>query len=192
MKSAEIRDLLISWLTIALAFSILMSRDFLDLAEFAVVFPIALVTVGTGFVFHEMAHRTVARRFGKHAEYRAWRIGLIFAILSSFVGFIFAAPGAVYIYGNVSRKQNGLISVAGPATNIGVALFFAGLMAANMGEITNAMGAIGMQINMFLALFNLIPFGPLDGGKVFMWSKTVWIAAFGAAFAGTFLLPMLF
>jgi len=92
----------------------------------------------------------------------------------------------------VSRKQNGLISVAGPATNIGVALFFAGLMAANMGEITNAMGAIGMQINMFLALFNLIPFGPLDGGKVFMWSKTVWIAAFGAAFAGTFLLPMLF
>ncbi len=184
MNSNERNDLIISWLTISIAFSILMSRDFLDLVAFVIVFPIALVTVGTGFILHELAHRTVAKHFGKHAEFRAWKFSLIFAILSSFAGFIFAAPGAVYIYGNVTRKQNGLISIAGPAVNIAVALFFALVAFAVPDGIVHLAGAIGFQINMFLAMFNMIPFGPLDGVKVFAWSKTAWIVTFGIALLG--------
>ncbi|MCK4883502.1 MAG: hypothetical protein KAS30_01400, partial [Candidatus Diapherotrites archaeon] len=137
MKNAEKKDILISWLTISLAFAILLSRDFLNLMTFIFAFPVALVTVGTGFILHEMAHRVVAKHFGKKAEFRAWKFGLIFAILSAFLGFIFAAPGAVYIFGTVTRKQNGMISIAGPLTNIGVAIFFAVIATANLSDITN-------------------------------------------------------
>jgi len=70
MKGNERNDLIVSWLTISIAFSILMSRDFLNLMAFVIVFPIALITVGTGFILHELAHRTVARHFGKHWKAR--------------------------------------------------------------------------------------------------------------------------
>lgn len=189
MSRTENTEILISWATISIAFAILLSRPFLNLFSFAIAFPVSLVTVGAGFVLHELAHRSVARRFGAHAEYRAWQTGLIFAIISAFFGFVFAAPGAVYIYGNISRKQNGIISIAGPVTNIAVALAFGLLAISGLSQITDLVGGMGFRINMFLALFNLIPFGPLDGGKVFAWSKTAWAAAAAVAFAGVFIVP---
>jgi Zn-dependent protease len=36
-------------------------------------------------------------------------------------------------------------------------------------------------INALLAVFNLIPFGILDGWKVFRWNKTFWAITFTAA-----------
>jgi len=49
--------------------------------------------VGTGFILHEMAHKFVALHFGYLAEYQANMTGLFLAVVLSFVGFIFAAPG---------------------------------------------------------------------------------------------------
>ena len=37
---------------------------------------------------------------------------------------------------------------------------------------------IGVQINAWLAFFNLIPWGNFDGYKVFQWNKKVWIIVF--------------
>ena len=184
MRAAERNDLIVSWLTISVAFSILVSRNFLNIVSFALALPISLIVVGTGFIFHELAHRQVAKHFGAHAEYRAWQIGLIFALASSFLGFIFAAPGAVYIYGNINIKQNGIISVAGPLTNIVIALGFFILAAANINSWTNSLGHLGAQINLLLALFNMIPFRPLDGSKVFAWKPVVWGATVAVAFFG--------
>jgi Zn-dependent protease len=39
-------------------------------------------------------------------------------------------------------------------------------------------------INGWLAIFNLIPFGPLDGMKVMQWNRKVWLAALALAIAG--------
>jgi Zn-dependent protease len=39
----------------------------------------------------------------------------------------------------------------------------------------------GALINAFMAVFNLIPFGVLDGLKVFRWSKPVWLVLFALA-----------
>lgn len=190
MNRRELTDLTISWLTISIAFSILISPGFFNITSFALAFPLSLIVVGTGFIAHELAHRQVARHFGAHAEYRAWTAGLVFAIASAFIGFIFAAPGAVYIYGqNIDLRQNGLISVAGPATNILISIGFLGLALAGINNWVTLLGALGFRINMFLALFNLLPIGPLDGGKVFKWNPAVWLVAIGISFAGVFFVP---
>ncbi|MEM3056852.1 MAG: site-2 protease family protein, partial [Candidatus Bathyarchaeia archaeon] len=40
---------------------------------------------------------------------------------------------------------------------------------------------VGLSINSVLALFNLIPFGSLDGAKILRWSLRAWIISISAA-----------
>ena len=175
----ELTDLLVSWLTISAAFALVLSPGFLNLAGFAEVFPITLVAVGTGFIFHELAHRQVALRFGAQAAYRAWPVGLVFALIMSLTGFVFAAPGAVYIYGpHINRRQNGIISLAGPAANVGIALIFFTLFLLVENSFIRQLSFFTVYINLFLAAFNLLPIYPLDGSKVFAWSRTIWVLIF--------------
>ena len=77
-------------------------------------------------MLHELAHKFVAIHYGFWAEYKLWVQGLILAVVISVISnFIFAAPGAVYIHGEyISDEQNGKISLAGPLTNIVLALIF--------------------------------------------------------------------
>ncbi|MBU0662043.1 MAG: site-2 protease family protein [Candidatus Diapherotrites archaeon] len=181
-------DLTISWLTISFAFAVLWKGLF-NIGPLFDFLPISIVAVGTGFIFHELAHRNVARHFGAHAEYRAWSVGLVFAFISALVGFLFAAPGAVYIYGrNINARKNGIISAAGPAVNIIIAFIFliiAPLVAGT--QLLLDIAIFSARINFFLALFNLLPIGPLDGSKVFVWDVKVWVAMFTIAGAGVFL-----
>lgn len=127
----------------------------------------ALVGVGAAFIFHEMAHKYTAQRYGCWAEYRMWETGLIIAFFSVVaLGVVFAAPGAVYIspgYQGITKRQNGIISVSGAVTNLALAVifYFIGFK-------------FGVAINAWLALFNMIPFPPLDGSKVMAWDIKVW------------------
>mgnify|MGYP001610361729 CR=1 FL=1 len=181
MKKENI-ELLISWATITLAFSLVFSDNFLNIFSFLEALPIAAIGVGTGFVLHELAHKYVAIHYGAKAEFRAWRIGLILALvipIVTFGSFVFAAPGAVYIFGkNISRKENGIISAAGPATNILIALIFFVLMFAGLSDTLVNLCLNVVVINLFLAMFNLIPVFPLDGSKVLAWNAVVWAVMF--------------
>ena len=99
---------------------------------------------------------------------------LILAIIMSFFGYIFAAPGAVMIRGHINKEQNGKISAAGPATNIILSLLFLGLSMFTLGGILGMIASYGMMINAWLALFNMIPFGNFDGSKILAWNKYVY------------------
>lgn len=184
MNKKEITDLTISWLVISFAFSIIIRKNFSGYFEFPndfmIAFLISAVGVGTGFVFHELAHRTVAIHFGAQAEYRAWSKGLLIAIVSAFIGFIFAAPGAVYIYGqHITRRENGLISLAGPLTNGAIAIFFITTnYLFNLPPLLAIIFSYSAYINMFLGLFNMIPFPPLDGSKIIRWNPLIWAIVF--------------
>ena len=200
MNKKEISDLTISWLVISFAFSIIIRNNFVAhvtfpsdfiiaflisavgvvACDFRIAFLISAGGVGTGFVFHELAHRTVAIHFGAQAEYRAWSKGLLIALVSSFLGFVFAAPGAVYIYGqHITRKENGLIALAGPLTNGVVAIFFISTTYLfNLPSLLAIIFSYSAYINMFLGLFNMIPFPPLDGSKIIRWNPIIWAAVF--------------
>ena len=183
----EIRDLIISFIVIALGFTILYSNG--DYSHIGLVFPVVMIGVGAGFIFHELGHKFVAMHYGYYAEYELWPTGLLIALVSSFFGFIFAAPGAVVIYSNgMEKKTNGLISIAGPIVNIVLGLIFF-LILGSLGDfIYTETGAIvylicvlGTRINFFLAAFNLLPIPPLDGSKVMAWSVPVWLITFAIA-----------
>ena len=193
MRVKEFRDLVISALVLALAFGIALSggfRAFQQPSFLVLVIGMSLVAVSMGFILHELGHRLIARKFGYFAEYSMSPKGLMVALGFSLFGFIFVAPGAVMIYpkatawgtNSLDRRKVGLISVAGPITNIGLAVLF--LMLDNIQP--TLLFTLGARINVWLALFNLIPFGPLDGAKILKWNKGIWlitIAIAGGLFA---------
>ena len=176
----EIRDIIISLLVISLAFDYIITGRDLDatIASFGYM----VVVVGFGFVLHELAHKFAAIRYGYWAEYKMWFQGLILALVTSYFGFVFAAPGAVYVHGyNIKPSENGKISLAGPVTNIILALLFLMFMpfASKNGLLSIAM--LGVYINSFLAVFNLLPLVVLDGAKIFRWNPLIWIATMAVA-----------
>ena len=75
----------------------------------------------------------------------------------------------------------GKVSIAGPATNIGMGLFYFAVYLVTGSPLVAALARIGMNINASLALFNLLPFGVFDGAKVLSWNKAAWGAAVVAA-----------
>ncbi|MBS3060446.1 MAG: site-2 protease family protein [DPANN group archaeon] len=165
----EVTHLFISIVTISLAFSL----------PFFLSFPIVLITVGLGFVLHEIAHKITAIKYGCTAYYRAWMHGLVLAIFLAIMtagSLVFAAPGAVHIYkSNLTRRENGIISLAGPMTNVLLAGVFYYLA---LNGIFTDIARIGITVNLFLGFFNLIPLFILDGKKVYDWSPTVWAIVF--------------
>lgn len=183
----EIRDLIISFIVIALGFTILYSNG--DYSHITLIFPVVMIGVGAGFIFHELGHKFVAMHYGYYAEYELWPTGLLIALASSFFGFIFAAPGAVVIYSNgMEEKTNGIISIAGPIVNIILGLIFFLILGSlgnfvytETGAIVYLICVLGTRINFFLAAFNLLPIPPLDGSKVMAWSVPVWLITFAIA-----------
>jgi len=172
LSSREVVDLVASWITISAAFSIVVSSDPLS------VFPLYLVVVGTAFVLHELGHKFMAIHLGYHAEYRLWTAGLVLALfLAVFTGFIFAAPGAVYVLGFPNRRENGLISLAGPLVNFIVAvLSLLAIFLLSPGHAATEILYTIFHVNAFIGFFNMLPLYPLDGSKVFAWSPAVYAA----------------
>jgi Zn-dependent protease len=179
--SSEVGQLLIAWLVLSFCFSIgTLSYPL----KFVGVFSISLVTLGLGFIGHEVTHRTVAKRYGCWARFKLWWMGLFMALLFAFVSggrIIFAAPGAVYISSTnalgyrISKRAHGIISLSGPLANLIVALFFYALT--GVGGILSDVGQLGYSVNLWLAAFNLLPLGVMDGRKVFQWSPKMWATA---------------
>jgi Zn-dependent protease len=169
----ELQDLGKAWLFISIAFGIVLAEGVLGVSLFR-SFILAALTVGTGFLLHELGHKIVAQRYGCFAEFRADNFMLFLAVLTSFLGIVFAAPGAVMIAGHISKERNGKISIAGPLVNIVLALIFLSLSFFIIEGFLGELFMFGFMVNSWLALFNMIPLWVLDGKKVLDWNKGVY------------------
>lgn len=203
----ERNDLIIAWCAISIAFSLAFTGGIgvwmgdslhqTTLGDYLVYLILSMVTVGVGFVLHELAHKFTAMNFGYWAEFQKNNLMLLVAVvLAATVGIVFAAPGATMIYGSgVTREQNGKISAAGPVTNLILCIPFAILLVLNavMGfsdslrSMLAMFGMVGLQVNAMIAAFNMLPVSVLDGRKVLAWNPAIFavliIASFGVLIA---------
>ncbi|SMO51886.1 metalloprotease [Halorubrum cibi] len=185
-SGTELKDLLVAWLALGVAFTLFFvggSAGVSRIVAAGVVLPlvVGLLTAGVGFLLHEIAHKVVAVRYDQVAEFRADNGMLFLAVASALLGFIFAAPGAVHHRGRLTAGEHGRIALAGPVVNLLLMVVFLPVLYAGTllgGEVLTLIGERGIAINVFLAAFNLVPYGPLDGKTVMDWSRVVWAVAF--------------
>ena len=152
------------------------------------------LAVVVGIVVHESAHALAAYALGDATARRRGRVSLnplnhidpfgtvilpLLMILAGGPVFAFAKPVPVYL-GNLQhpKRDEVLVALAGPASNIALSAAFALLLhalspAAASGVISLAVAnllaslcATSIVVNLSLAFFNLIPLPPLDGSSI--------------------------
>ena len=141
---------------------------------------IALVILIFSAILHEIAHGLVAERFGDPTARLAGRLTLdprkhIDPVMSIALPLLLLISGSPIIIGAAKpvpvdpfnlrdgRKDIALVSLAGPLTNILIAVLFSFVLRIfPFGVI-----ALIVHLNLLLAIFNLIPIPPLDGSKIF-------------------------
>jgi len=149
---------------------------------------IVAVPIIIAITFHEAAHGYVARAFGDDTAERAGRITLnplrhidpfgtilLPAMLYLTTGFMFgyAKPVPVNFAGLRHPKQDMVwVAAAGPAMNLllcaisVLTLYIMELFGVPSNSFAFQMMWASVEINLVLAIFNLIPLPPLDGGRV--------------------------
>ena len=161
----------------------------MDLVSFLTTISIAAIPVVFAITVHEVAHGLVAKRFGDRTAEMQGRLSLnpirhidpigtivVPALLLWLGGFLFGWAKPVPVDSRNMRNPRGnmvWVTAAGPAANIVMALIWAFLMMlvqsvemGTVGEWVWNMARIGILINVMLAVFNMLPIPPLDGGQV--------------------------
>ncbi|MCL5949362.1 MAG: hypothetical protein M1490_02655 [Candidatus Bathyarchaeota archaeon] len=137
----------------------------------------AIMTVS--FLTHEIAHKVIAQKKGLWAEFRLTTWGSVLTFASIFLPFRMIAPGAMIIGGSIHSGEDIVkISIAGPITNLVFSSALLGFAYAPLPGAYSSLLFFAAYINAFMAVFNLIPFGILDGFKIFSFNKKLWALAF--------------
>ena len=151
----------------------------------------AVIPVLFAITLHEVSHGWVARLCGDRTAELLGRLtvnpikhldpvgSVLVPLVLTFLNlppFGWARPVPVNARNMRRPKSNMvLVAVAGPAINLVMALFWAGVFALALHSPTALLGArqfllsmaqIGISFNVLLAIFNLLPIAPLDGGRV--------------------------
>lgn len=191
VSEEEMKDLLMVTGAFGLSFAILFFGGsnrfrFLLSPELVPAFIASAALVGMSFMPHAIMHRATARAVEAYAEFKRWTPGLILSVLTSFLGFVFAAPGGVEEFTRTGERYGrheaelaprhiGIIAAVGPLMNIALASIFAFTAEfVSLPLLGKNLLVVGAQMNSWMAVSMLVPVFPLDGYKVLRWSPYVW------------------
>ncbi|MEZ0248675.1 MAG: peptidase M50 [Thermoproteus sp.] len=148
------------------------------------------LAIAIAIVPHELAHRQTARSRGCWSRFVLYPPGfLVTLFVNAVVGALARSPvlfisgyTLISCYGH-DVGDDGIISLAGPLTNIAIALasYAVLLSPIYIGPVAAGFLEYLMRLNAFVAFFNLLPLGPLDGAKIFRWNIAVWAVALVAS-----------
>jgi Zn-dependent protease len=143
---------------------------------------VAVILGAGGLMLHELGHKIAGRmRCIDDVHFTLMPLGLGLGFFTAiFFGQALAAPGGVTVGENASDRDRLIMAIAGPATNLLV--FMLGLLlhvwiptkVAIIGQIQVDIWLAFSFINLYLALFNMIPIYPFDGASVIKHSLPVW------------------
>lgn len=130
----------------------------------------AAIITAPAVALHELGHKFIAMAFGLSAEFFVSYWGLGLGMFLKMVGapFIIFIPGYVTIPYDTHVLVSGIVAFAGPFMNV-VIWIAAGIYLKyfKLNHKQMILAVLTKKINMFLFIFNMIPFGLFDGAKVF-------------------------
>ena len=145
-----------------------------------------VITLVIALTVHEFSHAFVATRFGDETPRRAGRLTLnplshldpIGSLMLVLAGFGWANPVPInpYVIRQNNRAGVMLVSIAGPGSNLLMAVLAALLLRLGLFPVTYQVSSVlptmgyflveFIYVNVALFLFNMLPLAPLDGEKV--------------------------
>ncbi|MGC9105512.1 MAG: hypothetical protein ACP5HQ_03705 [Thermoprotei archaeon] len=190
-------------LSIALYFITAGALRSLDPVYFVVI-PVLAAT--TAIVPHELAHKYAGRSMGCFARFvldsRGFLLTSLINVALGLLSHVGLTFGAVFFSGytyvscpfvgfSAFRSPNyGVIKAVGPISNMVLAIAF-GLASASAGfnAFLLTFFTQAAYLNAWVAFFNLLPFGPLDGRGVYEWNVAAWGALFIFSLVLSYLIP---
>jgi len=134
-------------------------------------FYFAIAVAAPAVILHELGHKFMAMFFGFNASFEVFWFGLGLGVLLKLISspFLIIAPAYVtFPILGMTDLQYRLVAFAGPGINL--ILFFVAMaflkFKTNINRRETAFWAFTKKLNLLLFIFNMIPFGPLDGAKV--------------------------
>jgi len=100
-------------------------------------------------------------------------------ILTSWLfGSAFAQPARAIISAKDMKPGNlALVALAGPLVSLVLSFLFLALVPFKFlpwGGWIAAIGVLGFSMNMLSTVYSMMPFDPMDGGRIYGWSKLLW------------------
>jgi Zn-dependent protease len=140
---------------------------------------IYMVMGGVALIMHDLGHRMVARKLEIEGQYKFWGLGTFTMLLTSWLfGMAFAQPGR-YVFSDpedIDNRDMAFVTLAGPAVSMLFAILF--LPFALIGGVAGQIAVAGFTMNLMTAVYNLMPFSPMDGKIIYEWSRLFWMLTF--------------